>query len=245
MVHHGNCIYKYLISEIVYEQISKNICETNKEEYIMAQAAKLKVEVRKEVSKKENKRLQNNGYIIGVINQKGLDSVPVAVKKDEFRKVLKENGRNAILKLQDSDKNSYDVMVKTIDLSPMKFEYVHIDFQKVSLTEVVKVDVALRFIGTDFLKPKRLILNRQMDAIIVSGLPQDIPDSIDVDVTTCEDGDSIYVSDLTLGKGITTDINPTQLVASVSEAKVNIEETPEGDEDALGESTEEKATTEE
>lgn len=211
----------------------------------MAQAAKLKIEVRNEVSKKENKRLQNNGYIIGVINQKGLDSVPVAVKKDEFRKVLKENGRNAILKLQDSDKNSYDVMVKTIDLSPMKFEYVHIDFQKVSLTEVIKVDVALRFIGTDFLKPKRLILNRQMDTILVSGLPQDIPDSIEVDVTTSEDGDSIYVSDLILGKGITTDINPTQLVASVSEAKVTLEETSEDGEDASDESVEAKTTTEE
>lgn len=211
----------------------------------MAQAAKLKVEVRKEINKKENKRFQNDGYIIGVINQKGLDSIPVAVKKDEFRKVLKENGRNAILKLQDSDNNSYDVMVKTIELSPMKFEYYHIDFQKVSLTEVIKVDVALRFIGTDFLKPKRLILNRQMDTIQVAGLPQDIPDSIEVDVTTCEDGDSIYVSDLALGKGITTDVESTHLVASISEAKIIEEETTEDDEAIAVESVEAEATTEE
>ncbi len=199
----------------------------------MAQGANLNVEVRKEVSKKENKKLQNNGYIIGVINQKGMDSIPVAVKKDEFRKVLKDNGRNAILKLQDSDNNSYDVMVKTIELSPMKFEYYHIDFQKVSLTEELKVDVALRFIGTDFLKPKRLILNRQMDTIVVIGFPQDIPDSIEVDVTEKENGDSIYVSDLTLGKGITTDVDPNQLVASINEAKVVVEETSEEEEDVV------------
>jgi large subunit ribosomal protein L25 len=211
----------------------------------MAQAALLNVEVRKEVSKKENKRLLNDGYIIGVINQKGLDSVPVAVKKDEFRRVLKENGRNAILKLQDSDKNSYDVMVKTIELSPMKFEYHHIDFQKVSLTEVIKVDVALRFVGTDFLKPKRLILNRQMDSIQVAGLPQDIPDSIVIDVTTCENGDSIYVSDLALSEGITTDIDATHLIASINEAKIIEEETTEDDEDIVVESVEAEATTEE
>ncbi|TAH74871.1 MAG: 50S ribosomal protein L25 [Anaerolineaceae bacterium] len=204
-----------------------------KEEHNMAKAAGLNVEVRKEVSKKENKRLQNNGYIIGVINQKGLDSIPVAVKKDEFRRVLKENGRNAILKLQDSDKNSYDVMVKTIELSPMKFEYYHIDFQKVSLTEEVKVDVAIRFLGTDFLKPKRLILNRQMDSILVTGLPQDIPDSIDVDVTEKESGDSIFVSDLVLGKGITTDLDQELLVASIGEAKVVVEETEEEEEQVL------------
>ena len=36
----------------------------------MTETATLQVEVRKEVSKKENKRLISNGYIIGVINQK-------------------------------------------------------------------------------------------------------------------------------------------------------------------------------
>ena len=111
--------------------------------------ATLKMEIRKEVNKRENKRLLNNGYIIGVNNQKGMDSVPIAVKRDEFRRVLKENGRNAIINLQDSDKNSYDVMVKTIEYSPLKYEYHHVDFQKVSLTEEIKVDVALKFIGRD------------------------------------------------------------------------------------------------
>lgn len=195
----------------------------------MVQNANLNVEVRKEVSKKENKRLQKNGYVVGVINQKGMDSIPVAVKNDEFRRVLKENGRNAILKLQDSDKNSYDVMVKSIDLSPMKFEYHHIDFQKVSLTENIKVDVALRFVGTDFLKTKHLILNRQMDTIQVTGLPQDIPDSIEINIEDKENGDSIYVSDLALGKGITTDVDQTQLVASLNEAKVTLEESDDED----------------
>lgn len=186
----------------------------------MTETATLQVEVRKGVSKKENKRLISNGYIIGVINQKGMDSVPVAVKKDEFRRVLKANGRNAILKLKDSDNKDYDVMVKSIELTPMKYEYHHIDFQKVSLTEEIKVDVALRFVGTDFLKAKRLILNRQMDTILVSGFPQDIPDAIEIDVTDKESGDSITVSDLTLGKGITTDLDEDHMIASISEAKV-------------------------
>lgn len=208
----------------------------------MAQAATLKVEVRKEVSKKENKRFQSNGYIIGIINQKGMDSIPVAVKKEEFRRVLKENGRNAILELQDSDKNSYDVMVKTIELSPMKFEYYHIDFQKVSLTEEIKVEVVLRFIGTDFLKPKRLILNRQMDTIHVTGLPQNIPDSIEIDVTNSENGDSIYVSNLTFGEGISTDVDPAQLIASITETKIAVEEPEEDEADSAASDDEESST---
>jgi large subunit ribosomal protein L25 len=201
----------------------------------MAVTAVLKIEVRKEVSKKDNKKLLNDGYIIGVINHKGMDSIPVAVRKDEFRRVLKENGRNALLKLQDSDNNSYDVMVKTIELSPMKYEYHHVDFQVVSLTDSIKVDITLKFTGVEFLESKRLILNRQMDTIRVSGLPQDIPDTIEVDVSDKNSGDCIFVSDLKFDNGITCEVDPTHLVANFNEAKASTEDLAD-DEDTVVES---------
>lgn len=191
--------------------------------------AELKIEVRKEVSKPQNKKFKRDGYLIGVINQKGMESVPIAVKLDEFKRALKENGRNAIFKLQDDEKNSYDVMVKTLDITPIKYEFEHVDFQKVSLDEEISVDVAVRFTGTEFLQVKRLIVNIQMDTITVSGLPQDIPDSIEVDVRTKEDGDTILVRDLELAEGISTDVDPTQLVASVNEVKIVVEEETEDD----------------
>ncbi|NLJ97518.1 MAG: 50S ribosomal protein L25 [Clostridiales bacterium] len=201
--------------------------------------AELKIQIRKDVSKAQNKKLKKDGYLIGVINQKGMDSVPIAVKMDEFRRALKQNGRNAIFKLQDNDKNSYDVMVKTIDITPLKYEYNHVDFQKVALDEEIKMDVALRFVGVEFLQAKRLILNTQMDTILVSGLPQNIPDSIEVDVQAKEDGDSIFVSDLVLGEGISTDVDPTQPVATISEVKVVVEETEEEDSLEVGSVVEE------
>src|SRR5690554_5862715 len=190
----------------------------------MSEYATLEVEVRKNITKAENKKYLNNGYIIGVINQKGLASIPIGVKRDAFRKVLKDYGRNAIVKLKDSDKNNYDVMVKSIELSPLKYEYYHVDFQKISLDEEIKVDVALKFLGGDLLESKRLILNRQMDTILVSGLPQNIPEAIEVDVSNKESGDNIFVSDLELGKGITAEVDSTLLVASITESKVEVEE---------------------
>ena len=196
----------------------------------MSKIAELKIDIRNEVSKRENKSLQSNGYIIGVINRKGEDSLPVAVKKDEFRRVLKEYGRNAIIKLQAPDKNSYDVMVKKIEFSPLKYDYHHIDFQKVSLNEEIKVEVTFKFVGREFLEAKRLILNRQLDEIPVIGLPQNIPDFIEIDVSEKENGDNIFVSDLVLGEGLSTDVDETQLIASISEAKTAAPET-DGEED--------------
>lgn len=187
----------------------------------MAENATLKVEVRKELTKSEKKRFLNNGYIIGAISKKGSDSVPIAVKKDEFRRVLKQNGRNAILKLLDSDDNSYNVIVKEIDVTPLIYDYRHVDFQSVSLDEEIKVEVPLKFIGTDLLTSKRLVLNRFLDEVHISALPQDIPDAIDVDVSDKNDGDMIYVKDLVVGKGITVEEEPDHMVASIIEAKVS------------------------
>lgn len=80
----------------------------------MADMAVLNVKIRKEVSKPENKRIQREGYLMGVICGKGMESIPIAVKMDEFRKALKIYGRNSVFTLKDPDNNSYSVMVKTL-----------------------------------------------------------------------------------------------------------------------------------
>ena len=69
----------------------------------MSKVAELNVDIRKEISKRENRRLINNGYAIGIITRKGDTSVPIAVRKDELRRVIRKHGRNAILKLHASD----------------------------------------------------------------------------------------------------------------------------------------------
>lgn len=209
----------------------------------MSKVAELNVDIRKEISKRENRRLINNGYAIGIITRKGDTSVPIAVRKDELRRVIRKHGRNAILKLHASDSSSYDVMIKKIEYSPLKYDYYHIDFQKVSLNEEIKVDVAIRFTGKEFLESKRLVLNRVMDEIPLIGLPQNIPEFIEVDVSNREDGDVIYVKDLVLGEGLKTDADEDQQVASITVAKIVENETEESGEEVVVSEVELKAGT--
>ncbi|MBH1941795.1 50S ribosomal protein L25 [Mobilitalea sibirica] len=191
----------------------------------MTEAATLKCEMRKNVTKAENKRLLREGYIIGVIFGKGLESNPVAVKKEDLRKTMKENGRNSVMKLKVSRK-SYNVMIKNIQTTPLKYEYYHVDFQQVSLTETVKAEVPIKFLGLEYFENTRLILNRHMDSLLISGLPQDIPQAIECDISHANVGDTIHVSDLKLNSGITTEVDSTHVVATVSESKMK-EETEE------------------
>ncbi|WP_281533175.1 50S ribosomal protein L25 [Anaerocolumna aminovalerica] len=187
----------------------------------------MEVEARSEIKKGKNKKLRENGFIPGIISGKGMESIPVAVKKDEFRKCLNKFGRNAIIKLNSSDGNEYNVMVKGFQTSPLHYDIIHIDFQKVSLSEEIKAQVPIKITGQELLEAKRLILNRQLDAVLVTGLPQDIPDDIEVDVSNLTPGSTIKLSDLTLPKGLTISSGSDQLLLSVNDARVQESEEPE------------------
>lgn len=185
----------------------------------MTDTATLEFILRENLDKAEKKKLMKNGYLIGNINSKGNPSIAIALKRDAFRKTLKTYGRNAVLKLVDQKQKNYNVMIKSIQVDPKDYSYHHVDFQQVDLTEKVKAQVALKYTGLELLESKRLVVNRLVDTILVSGLPQDIPDSIEFDVSNLKAGDNIFVSDLQLIEGIKPELDQQLLVGSIIESK--------------------------
>lgn len=189
----------------------------------MQKTGVINIETRTSTSKGANNLLRKNGYLPGNIFGKGVESVSIAVKKDEFIKSLKKYGRNAVFKLVTPNNEEYTVMTKEIQVEPMIYEASHLDFQIVSLSEEIKMDVSIKVIGTDFLETKRLILNSLFDSIPVHGLPHDIPDVIEIDVSNMEEGDSLLFKDLKLPEGITYDNDPEQKILTVLGSRVQEE----------------------
>ncbi|MDD4583821.1 MAG: 50S ribosomal protein L25 [Eubacteriales bacterium] len=192
----------------------------------------IKADKRTDLSSGATKRLRKAGYLPGNIYGKNMDSISVTVKKDELRKNIVKLGRAAVFKLDTEGEEIFNVMVKDIQIAPLSGDFLHVDFIQISLTEEIKADVVIRIIGREHLEAKRYLLNRAMDTILVKGLPQDIPNEIDIDVSNMEVGDSKNIGDIQFPEGIVPEIEPDQLVLSVSEAKAYEEETTEGEEEA-------------
>ena len=190
----------------------------------------IKADKRTDLSSGATKRLRKAGYLPGNIYGKNMDSISVTVKKDELKKNIVKLGRAAVFKLDTEGEKIFNVMVKDIQIAPLNGDFLHVDFMQISLTEEIKADVVIRIIGREHLEAKRYLLNRAMDTILVKGLPQDIPNEIDIDVSDMEVGDSKNISDIQFPEGIVPEIEPDQLVLSVSEAKAYEEETTEGEE---------------
>lgn len=186
----------------------------------MQNTAIINVETRSSSSKGANNLLRKNGYLPANIFGKGVESISIAVKRDEFLKSLKKYGRNAVLKLVTPNNDAYTVMTKEIQVAPIKNEVSHLDFQLVSLSEKIKMDVSVKIIGTEFLEAKRLLPNIYLDSIPVYGLPHDIPHDIEIDVSNLKSGESISFKDLKLPEGITFENDPEQKIIGVTGSRV-------------------------
>ncbi len=181
----------------------------------MKQESIINAEKREHSSTGANRRLRAAGYLPGNICGKGMDSVSIRVKKDELMKSLHEFGRNAVFKLKLVGDEAYDVVVREIQNLPVKGGDLHVDFQKINLLEDMKTDVAIKLVGDNALNTQNYILITQMDTLPLKGLPQAMPDSVKIDVSKLQPGQSITVGDITFPKGIVCELSPEDVVLTV------------------------------
>lgn len=195
----------------------------------MTNTVKLDIIVRKDANKADNKKIRRDGYLLGNIVRKGKESVAISIKKDQFKKTLKQFGRNSVFTLNSGDEH-FEVMVKEIQLSSKDSDFLHVDFQQVFLDEEVKAEVLITYSGLDFLESKKLVLHRHIEFLNVKGFPQAIPETIDLDLSGFEAGDNLYMNHIKLPEGITTEVDSEQLVASIGLPK--FKETEETEEES-------------
>ena len=86
----------------------------------------------------------------------------------------------------------------------------------------------------DELYEAEVIAALHRDFIPVKGLPQDVPNFIEVNVKELNAGDNLFISDLEFPKGIVPELEETQLVVSISEAKIHKEVDEQTEDEASG-----------
>ncbi len=195
----------------------------------MNKTGTLQVETRTDTSTQANNRLRKSGWLPGNIYGKGMDSIAVAIRKDELRKSISQYGRSAVFQLVLDEDKKYNVMVKDIQFTHVHQDLMHVDFHSISLSEETKANVPVRVVGDELFESRRLLLQIQRDIIPVKGLPQDVPNFIEIDVKDLDAGDNIFISDIKFTEGITPELDDTQLVVSVSEAKIHQQAETEDD----------------
>lgn len=159
---------------------------------------------------------RREGHIPGVVYGHGQPALPVTVNAKDLIGALRHvEGGNMIvsLKLDGGDKTA---LVREVQLDPISHEIIHLDFQEVSLTEKVRVQVSVHLTGVPTgVKDDGGILETIARTVEVECLATAIPSSLDADVSALGVGDSLHASNLVLPEGVELLTDPEQTIATV------------------------------
>lgn len=193
----------------------------------MDNSSKLMIEERAKGSKGAMKRLRGEGFLPCSISRKGDTSISFSVKKDDFRKAFNLTGRSGVYTLQAGRKKPYTAMIREIQHVPGTYDFLHVTFQGISMTEETTADVHIHLKGRDELQHNNYELIQQMDSLHLKGLPGAFPQAVTIDVSKLEPGEHVTVADVELPEGLTCLTEPDKMILSVAHPRVKGEEAEE------------------
>lgn len=182
----------------------------------------LDAQLREEKGRGRVKDLREKGFIPAVIYSDGKESQALKVSNSELIRLMHQQHRieGVIIniKIKDDKKfKSRPCLIKEIQYDPVGGNIKHVDFNQISLTKAIKVNVPVVAKGEPAgVKQEGGALEHILWDIEVECLPSNIPKEFEVDVTQMKIGDSVHVKDLTAPEGVKILNDPTSIILSVA-----------------------------
>lgn len=195
----------------------------------------LEAEKRELVGKKV-KQLRKEGKIPAVIYGREYEATPITLDLRNTTNTLAKVSSSTILTLV-LDGKEQSTLVREIQKDFIRNEILHIDFLAVSSKEKLRTAVSINLIGD-------APVLEEFDALIVNGIesievecyPQDLPESIEVDLSPLTElGSAIYVKDIPVPANVEFLTDPEELVVVASAIKEEVVEEAEEELGELGE----------
>jgi large subunit ribosomal protein L25 len=155
-----------------------------------------------------SRRLRKAGRVPGIVYGEGEGkSDPVLIDLDQnnlYHSLRKETFHASVLTL-DLDGKKEQVLLRDFVMHPFRQQVQHIDFQRVSKNRKIHMKVPLHFTNAEIcpgVKQNGGVISHVMNDLNIACLPADLPEFIEVDLSSLGIGHSIHVGDINLPKGV-------------------------------------------
>ncbi|MDO8691707.1 MAG: 50S ribosomal protein L25 [Dehalococcoidia bacterium] len=176
---------------------------------------------------KEVKKLRRQNIIPVNVYGHGVDSTALQADTRSLKRALSRAGKSTLLTLMAEGQKPRTVVVRNIQLDPRNNSPLHVDFYQVNLAEKMHLQVRLNFVGELPVAVKGGALVHSLNAVEVECLPQDMPRSMEVDLSALTDFNApIHVKDLVAPPNVIMITDLEAIVAMVEAPKVAEEVTP-------------------
>ncbi|MBM7646463.1 large subunit ribosomal protein L25 [Scopulibacillus daqui] len=171
------------------------------------------------------KGLRRKGKIPAIVYGKDISNQTIAVDEGDMLRLLRNEGRNAIIKLELDNGQAYSVMAHDIQFDHLKDEIVHIDFVKIDMKSEVDTLVPVTLKGESVGEKEGGIVEQSLVELNVRALPSNIPNHIEADISELKIGDSIRVADISDKLDVEVLNDENDVIASIQPPTTLKEET--------------------
>ncbi|MFB9068586.1 50S ribosomal protein L25/general stress protein Ctc [Pseudofulvimonas gallinarii] len=171
----------------------------------MATSHKIEVELRDAGGKGASRRLRHAGKVPAIVY--GGDLEPKSIQMDHNTVWLLSQNEwfySAILDLS-LNGDVQPVLLRDLQRHPFKQQILHLDFQRVDLSQAIRVRVPLHFLNEDKSpagKTSGVVISHAFTDVEVACLPRNLPEHIEIDLGNLQVGDIVHLSDLKLPDGV-------------------------------------------
>ena len=192
--------------------------------------ARIDADVRTEFGKGAARRTRRAGRIPAVLYGHGTDPQHLSLPSLEFARVVREQGRNAVLTLNIGGTPQL-ALTKTVVTHPIRPYIEHVDLLLVRRGEKVTVEVTVDLTGE---AAAGTLVQQELSTIELEADALNIPESIEHSIEGAEAGTQIHAGELTLPEGSELKTDAEALVASVNLAPTEADMDAEVDTEGAG-----------
>ncbi len=177
---------------------------------------------------KKTKNLRKEGLIPAELFGPGSENKHLSVPEKVFVNVFKEAGKSTIIDLEiEGESKAVPVLIHNVQIHPLTRKPLAIDFYRVRADTKIHTEVPIEFTGIAPIISEGFVVVKALNEIEIEAFPQHIPHTIEVDLSKLkQEGDTLYVKDLTLPKNIELITLSDTAVATTSKKQEEEEETP-------------------
>lgn len=177
---------------------------------------RLEVELREGTGKGHARAIRRSGYIPGIVYGHKQEPVNIKIRPRDLRTILHAGGENVLVNMDIKGVGSETVMLKDTQIDPLTRQVLHVDFMRVSLEEKVVTHVPVALVGTAQGVKEGGILEFLLRELRVECRVGEIPEHIEVDISSLGIGDQIRVADIKLANGMSIHDDPATVVVTIA-----------------------------
>ena len=196
---------------------------------------KLKAEARAEIGKGAARKIRAGGRVPAVVYGHGVDPLPVSIDaKELFHLLHTDAGMNVLVDMR-VNSDQFLAMPREVQRDHIRGQFLHVDFLRIRRDQKIGVEVPIHLVGESHGVKEGGVIEHHLWNLHLESLPQDVPTSIEADISGLGINESLKVADLEIPDKLTLLTSADEVIVSVVPPQIlRVEEevAAEGEEEA-------------